>query len=258
MSASTVRPGPAPLALAALLALSLLCPRCPRARTAPGGPPPAPPPPPARTDAGASGLGGFLLRRTLPIVALGGLAAALTWDAENPDVMARALESSPLEPGMDAGNGYGDGWTIGGGAAATLLAGELAGSPRLRRLGTDLLTSYLASGAVSGIIKLGVNRRRPSGGGLSFPSGHTTAAFSAVPVLARDLGWRAALPALGLAAMTGLGRMEDRRHYLSDVLFGAAIGLAVGDVVARGRTTAPGILDGVVLGPDGVGYEIAF
>jgi hypothetical protein len=44
----------------------------------------------------------------------------------------------------------------------------------------------------------------------------------------------------GLGA--GMGRMEDRRHYLSDVIFGAALGLTVGAAgwPARHLAVAPG------------------
>jgi membrane-associated phospholipid phosphatase len=89
------------------------------------------------------------------------------------------------------------------------------------------------SSAVVWAIKPTVNATRPDGGRYSFPSGHTAAAFSVAPVIARHLGCKAGLAAYTVASLTGLARMEDRRHYLSDVLFGAAIGIAAGREVVR-------------------------
>jgi len=43
------------------------------------------------------------------------------------------------------------------------------------------------------------------------------------------------MPLYVLAAVTGVGRMEGNRHYLSDVLMGAAVGIAVGSVTGAPR-----------------------
>ena len=105
-------------------------------------------------------------------------------------------------------------------------------------------------------VKYAVNRRRPSGGGHSFPSGHTTVAFAMVPVLGHHLGWPAAVPAALVATATGLGLMEDRHHFLSDVVFGAAVGLACGDLVA-GEGFLPWRAR-LAVAPEGVGVVVPF
>jgi membrane-associated phospholipid phosphatase len=56
-------------------------------------------------------------------------------------------------------------------------------------------------------------------------------AFAVAPVFTERFGWRAGVPAYALALVTAIGRMEDRRHYLSDCVFGAALGLASGTAV---------------------------
>ncbi|MBP7508277.1 MAG: phosphatase PAP2 family protein [Prolixibacteraceae bacterium] len=70
----------------------------------------------------------------------------------------------------------------------------------------------------------------PFTGDYSFYSGHTTAVFSVASVFAyryRDVSW---VPFLcyGLAALGGMERIFDNRHWASDVLLGAAIGTANG------------------------------
>jgi membrane-associated phospholipid phosphatase len=75
---------------------------------------------------------------------------------------------------------------------------------------------------------------------LSFFSGHTAAAFAAATAageIARMKGYRNATTirstGLALAAATGLLRTAADRHYLSDVVVGAAVGWAIGKGVAR-------------------------
>ena len=60
--------------------------------------------------------------------------------------------------------------------------------------------------------------------------------------------------AYAIATMTAAARMEDRRHYMRDVTFGAALGLAVGGTrVPVGRW-----LRGVGIGPRAVTYSTEF
>jgi undecaprenyl-diphosphatase len=60
----------------------------------------------------------------------------------------------------------------------------------------------------------------------SFPSGHATAAFCAATLLAKDS--RAALPWYVLASMVAATRVYVRLHHASDVVAGAALGVALG------------------------------
>lgn len=62
----------------------------------------------------------------------------------------------------------------------------------------------------------------------SFPSGHTSAAFSTATSLTYAYGWKAALPAYGLAALSGLSRIADDKHWASDVVAGAFLGIIWG------------------------------
>jgi undecaprenyl-diphosphatase len=65
----------------------------------------------------------------------------------------------------------------------------------------------------------------------SFPSGHASAAFCAAAVLSRDR--RLVVPAYGLAALVATSRVYVRIHHASDVVGGAAVGIALGGVARR-------------------------
>lgn len=65
----------------------------------------------------------------------------------------------------------------------------------------------------------------------SYPSGHTTAAFTLAVATACAYGWAAA-PILLLAAMTGFARIVTGYHFPTDVLAGAFLGTLVALVCA--------------------------
>ena len=67
----------------------------------------------------------------------------------------------------------------------------------------------------------------------SMPSGHTTVAFSVATVFAsvyRDKPWVGVL-VYGMAGGVALSRLNDDKHWASDVFIGAALGFAVGKTV---------------------------
>lgn len=71
--------------------------------------------------------------------------------------------------------------------------------------------------------------------GTSFYSGHTTTAFSVATVFAyryRDTKWVPIL-SYSLAAIAGMERIYDNRHWASDVLMGAATGTATGLLLCK-------------------------
>lgn len=172
-------------------------------------------------------------RASLPPFVAGGALAAASLAFEDPNRIERALDHGALDAGADFGNAYGAATTVAAGSLALMAAGRLARDPRLARTGSELARSLLYTGAIVLPLKLAVDRTRPNGGPYSFPSGHSAVAFAAAPVLGAEFGPGAAIPAYLAATATALGRMEDRKHYLSDVLFGAAIGVAVGSAVAH-------------------------
>jgi hypothetical protein len=50
-------------------------------------------------------------------------------------------------------------------------------------------------------------------------------------VLQQHFGWKAGIPAYAFAGFVGASRMASSKHYLTDVLVGAGVGIAVGRTV---------------------------
>ena len=80
------------------------------------------------------------------------------------------------------------------------------------------------------------SRSRPSARGPtairdSFPSGHASTSFATAMVLQEHFGWKAGVPAFAVAAYTAVSRVAANQHWASDVVFGAAVGLASGRTV---------------------------
>ena len=60
-----------------------------------------------------------------------------------------------------------------------------------------------------------------------------TMASSVATVLERHLGWKKSLLGYTIASYVAASRLHDNRHYLSDVLFGAAVGTIAGRTVTE-------------------------
>lgn len=90
-------------------------------------------------------------------------------------------------------------------------------------------TAYALMGTTVYAMKSASKVERPNGGArTSFPSGHTATAFMGAELLRRE--YRDVSPWIGIAgytvaAGTGFFRMYNNRHWLTDVIAGAGIGI---------------------------------
>lgn len=95
--------------------------------------------------------------------------------------------------------------------------------------GIPALEGFVAGGIVTHSAKLIIARQRPdSQTKTSMPSGHTQAAFSLAASMTESYGWKKALPFWGMGVFTGLSRLADNAHWLSDVAAGATVGILFG------------------------------
>lgn len=97
-------------------------------------------------------------------------------------------------------------------------------------------SELLMLGVVYGL-KYSVGEARPDTGQKnSFPSGHTAQAFAAATFLSKEYGDRSiwiSISAYTAATTVGIFRMLNNRHWISDVLVGAGIGILSTEVVYR-------------------------
>jgi membrane-associated phospholipid phosphatase len=143
-------------------------------------------------------------------------------------------------------------------ATGLVLAGTLCPPRSWARVIDDfvpVLESMVVAAWVTRVIKLSAGRERPYAhygtpdgpeSFLSFPSGHTSRAFSIVvsaAVIARARGYASEpylwIGGLALASATGYLRIAADKHYLTDVLVGGALGAAVGLTVPLLMKRAP-------------------
>lgn len=168
----------------------------------------------------------FVSTDTAVVLAAGGGAALIahTWDddfATEPEVSLQLVNA--LEPG----NTYGTFAAMLAGSFAVYGVGRASGQSHLAVVGADLVRSQIVTQVWVQGLKFTVQRERPDGSNqVSFPSGHSAGGFAAAAVLGRHYGWKAALPAYIGASYIAAARVDGNKHYLSDVVFGAAMGLA--------------------------------
>lgn len=94
---------------------------------------------------------------------------------------------------------------------------------------SDAFSAALMAGMVNGL-KYTVRRPRPDGTSAnSFPSGHTATAFMIATMMHKEYGLRSPWFSFGaytMATATAMGRILNNRHWASDILAGAAVGIA--------------------------------
>jgi hypothetical protein len=116
----------------------------------------------------------------------------------------------------------------------TYAFGRIFDQPKMSHLGMDLLQAQILTEMLVEPIKLATGRERPDGSNrMSFPSGHAAITFAGATVIERHLGWRKALLGYAIASYVASSRLHDNRHYVSDVVFGAAVGSIAGRTVVH-------------------------
>jgi membrane-associated phospholipid phosphatase len=172
----------------------------------------------------------FFSTDTAKVVGAFALAALLAHPADRQSV---DTVSANLTKGIaHTGNTGGSLLAQLGGGLATYAVGRATGQREVATIGGELVRAQiLTQGAVQGA-KFLVRRERPDGSNrLSFPSGHTASAFATATIVQQHYGWKAGVPAYALAGAVSASRMASNKHYLSDVLMGAGIGIAAGRAV---------------------------
>jgi hypothetical protein len=128
---------------------------------------------------------------------------------------------------------------------ATLAVGQWQGDTETKHTGVDMIEAMVLGGISSTVLKSVTGRVRPNetadrgnwrNNGTSFPSGHSTAAFAVAQVFADRMPreqWGWSVLGYGLAGATAYVRLKDNVHWTSDVVAGAALGMATGRFVSN-------------------------
>jgi membrane-associated phospholipid phosphatase len=130
----------------------------------------------------------------------------------------------------------------------------------LYRKDSDGLKQFAISGGVMAAttvtLKYSINAKRPSGGGQSFPSGHSATVAWGTGFLQKRYGWRWALPGYAAMGYVMWARVENDHHYVRDVVGGAAIGFLSGYLLSKRYEFAGHPVD-VSPMPEGIGLRIS-
>jgi membrane-associated phospholipid phosphatase len=134
------------------------------------------------------------------------------------------------------GNTFGDWRFIVPAITAVYVAGGIAGSSTVKSTAVQAGAAAALATAVTGGLKYTFGRTRPYAartsfdfhpfsGASSFPSGHTAVAFALATAVANQThdGWSDYV-LYGAASLTALSRINDNKHWASDVLVGALVG----------------------------------
>jgi len=85
--------------------------------------------------------------------------------------------------------------------------------------------AFAANALITLGLKGSIDKRRPNGECCnSFPSGHTSFAFMGATFLHRRYGPKYSIPAYAAASFVGYSRVDSEKHFVEDVVAGAAIG----------------------------------
>ena len=110
----------------------------------------------------------------------------------------------------------------------------------MKALGVESRSSWgrmvVSSGISTGLmlstvyaVKYGLGRLRPDGSTYnSFPSGHTAMAFTSATMLHKEYGYLSpwvSIAGYSVATITGISRALNNRHWLSDIVVGAGVGI---------------------------------
>ena len=178
----------------------------------------------------------FTTKENLVIVGAG-LAAAGGASFFDDRIASSRLNSelnggTTLDGVFESGEILGGGLLQAGGAFAAYGLGKLSSRSGVEDLGRDLVRAQLVTQSLTFAIKVAVARERPDGSNKkSFPSGHSSGAFATATVLERRYGWKTGVASYAIASYIAASRMNEAKHHLSDVLFGAAVGIMAGRTV---------------------------
>jgi membrane-associated phospholipid phosphatase len=183
---------------------------------------------------------------------------SLQFKRETPELTELWGHSAPADKLFEFGEIYGDGKFPVIASAMSWGFGKFARSPRLRNFGTDLLRVQAMNGLFTAVMKAGVSRTRPDGAPYSYPSGHSSSAFATAGVIYQHFGKECGIPALVVASYVGLSRLQEGKHFVSDILAGGIMGSYMSWKLVRKGGNTGGISLTPTIIENGLGLSMTF
>ena len=143
------------------------------------------------------------------------------------------LENQKVDHFFELGEWMGSGSIHALSSMSLYSSGKLLNKESWSRLGSEMFSAQFLSSVLSTSLKLTTARTRPDGAPYSFPSGHTTVSFATAGVIWHNCGKTAGVTAQALAAYVALSRLQENKHYVSDIVAGCVLGNYVAYMVSR-------------------------
>lgn len=171
----------------------------------------------------ADGLSKTISNRNAQMIFFGGLIGSGIASKYDQSFQSEVQSNGLMPSGIAT---IGDYWGFTG---QLLLWGSLLNNDNKNNQMGYAVNAFLANGFITYVLKFGVGRERPDQSNTrSFPSGHTSNSFLTATIAQEVYGNKIGVPAYIMACITGLSRIHHNKHYLSDIIFGAALGTAIG------------------------------
>lgn len=165
------------------------------------------------------------------VVGLGSIAATRPADGNVRDYFAASHRLGGL---TEIGDTAGSTAVMLGAVGGVWVFSHFYGTGRFFRFSHDLAQASALNALLTQGIKHAVGRTRPDGtNDVSMPSGHSSSAFAVAAVADSYLGTIPSVLAYTGASVVAASRLDSNRHYLSDVVAGAALGYIVARTVTR-------------------------
>lgn len=177
-----------------------------------------------------------------------GIGVLLYADEPFRDLWQDGIRGETTDDIADVGDTVGEFYSLLPAAGATFVAGAATGDKNLQAASLEAIQTLAITAGFVKALKYGTGRHRPNaspdtafefdgpsldGDNKSFVSGHAAYSFSVASVFASAYGDNAFVPpiAYGLASISALSRVNDDKHWLTDVLVGGAMGVIIGKLV---------------------------
>lgn len=183
--------------------------------------------------------GGLFVRDNALPAAIG-LGATAIVASKDDEIASYFLRRERFAPAAKIGGALGNTLFLAAGEGGLFLIGQLNDDPKFREISYSIGQALVMDVIILYPLKIVTHRERPNlEDRHSFPSGHATSAFAVAAVLDHYYGPKVAIPVYATGAFVAFARIEQNKHFLTDVMAGATLGWIIGKTVTRQADEKP-------------------